>query len=145
MSPDADDYEPTPEGRQEAEALPVPCPPHLTEEDLERIAWYCQHASQGPTQVIQVPPEWDPADWCRDALLSRLQKEAYGVAVGTAETIMEQGARMTAFTGNGSQSHANANFYMMCHSAVPVLVREVLRCWAALAEGDPAWRIQGGA
>lgn len=109
---------------------------HLTEETLERIAWYCRQASQGPTQVIQVPRDYDPVDWCREALLYSTRGETYGVALGTVDEIMERGACMTAFTGNGSQSKANADFYMLCHTAVPLLVDEVRRCWAAAREAQ---------
>lgn len=103
----------------------------LTDDTLNQIAWYCAQASPGPVQVMQVPDSDDPIDWVTDALLYGVQQTAYGVALGTPEEIMEGGARMTAFTGNGPTSLANANFYMLCHSAVPILIAEIRRVWAA--------------
>ena len=101
--------------------------PLLTEEDLERISWYAAQASQPPVCVIQVPDNYDPTEWFHDALLQTVGEEVYGVALGTPEDVENSVALMTALTGNGSESLANANFYMVCHTAVPLLVEEVRR------------------
>ncbi len=99
----------------------------LTDADLDSIVWYAAQASQPPVAVIQVPDDYDPVDWCRDALLMTVGDTAYGVAVGAPADIENGAALMTAFTGNGTASLANANFYMLCHTAVPLLVAEIRR------------------
>ena len=100
----------------------------LTEEMLERIAWYASQASPPPVCVIQVPDGSDPIDWCTDALLRTVGTKTYGVALGNPGDVAESGeAILTAMTGNGTASQDNANFYMLCHSAVPLLVAEVRR------------------
>jgi hypothetical protein len=99
----------------------------LSEEALERIGWFAAQASQPPVSVIQVPDDYDPVEWCQDALLRTVGERCYGVALGTAETVQGGVALMTAFTGNGSASLANANFYMLCHTAIPLLIEEIRR------------------
>jgi hypothetical protein len=99
----------------------------LPEHVLERIAWYAKQASATPVHVIQMPEDADPAQWCKEALLKTVGQTVYGVSVGTREEITTRGALLTAITGNGSESHANANFYMLCHTAVPMLVAEIRR------------------
>ena len=106
-------------------------PTVLTEELLERIAWYARQASPPPVQVIQIPDDCDPLDWIADCLAKTVGDTVYGVAMGTPEEMAEQGAIVTALTGNGSAARANANFYMLCHTAVPLLVAEVRTLWAA--------------
>jgi hypothetical protein len=111
-------------GREQGQApLPIPLPEHV----LERIAWYAQQASQPPVHVIQVPEDQDPVQWFADAFLLTVGATVYGVAIGTREEIETSGAVMTAITGNGLASHANANFYTLCHTAVPMLITEIRR------------------
>jgi hypothetical protein len=110
-----------------AEASPDPLPDHV----LERIAWYARQASQPPVHVIQVPEDVDQAHWCEDALFATAGQTVYGVSVGTQEDIETRGALVTAITGNGRESHANANFYTLCHTAVPMLIAEIRRLRAA--------------
>jgi hypothetical protein len=102
-------------------------PEVLPEHVLERIAWYAKQASQPPVHVIQVPDDTDPVGWCADALLRTVGQTVYGVSMGTREEIETRGALMTALTGNGLKSHANANFYVLCHTAVPMLIAEIRR------------------
>jgi hypothetical protein len=115
----------TEEPSAQGDAMPAtdPLPDHV----LERIAWYAKQASQPPVHVIQVPENVDPVRWCEDALLQSVGQTVYGVSVGTQEEIETRGAFMTAITGNGLQSHANANFYTLCHTAVPMLIAEIRR------------------
>jgi hypothetical protein len=105
----------------------APLPDHV----LERIAWYAKQASQPPIHVIQVPEDVDQAHWCEDALFATAGQPVYGVSVGTQAEIETRGACVTAITGNGLQSHANANFYTLCHTAVPMLIAEIRRLRAA--------------
>src|SRR2546430_2751899 len=92
--------------------------PLITEEMLERIAWYAIHASKPPVCVIQVPDGYDPIEWYADALQRTVGNKTYGVALGNPDDIAERGeAILTAMTGNGSASRDNANFYMLCHTA----------------------------
>lgn len=107
----------------------------LPEHVLQRIAWYARQASAPPVHVIQMPEEADPAQWCEEALLKTVGQAVYGISVGTREEIQTRGALLTAITGNGRDSHANANFYMLCHTAVPMLIAEIRRLRAAA--GDP--------
>jgi hypothetical protein len=113
------------------DAATVPSPDPLPDHVLQRIAWYAKQASQPPVHVIQVPEDVDLAQWCADALLRTVGQTVYGVSVGTQEEIETRGAVMTAITGNGRESHANANFYTLCHTAVPMLIAEIRRLRAA--------------
>lgn len=101
--------------------------PLLTETDLKSISWYAAQASQPPVCIIQVPDDYDPTVWFREALLQSVGEKVYGVALGEESGIEEKPAMMTAITGNGVASLANANFYMLCHRAVPLLVAEIRR------------------
>jgi hypothetical protein len=106
----------------------------LTTDDLSRILTYAQNASPAPVSVIQVPDDQDPCAWFADALAQTVGTTVYGVALGDAEDIEGQGAIFTAFTGNGAHALANANFYALCHTAVPLLVAEVQRLRARMEE-----------
>lgn len=106
----------------------------LPEHVLERMAWYAQQASQPPVHVVHIPDEDDPVAWFQEALLKTLGDRVYGVSLGTSEEIEAHGAVLTAITGNARESHANANFYMLCHTAVPLLIEEIRRLRAAQGE-----------
>ena len=102
----------------------------VTEDMVERIAWYAQQASQPPVCVIQLPEKEDPVTWFQEALLKTVGTCVYGVALGNPSDVEGQDAIVTALTGNGSTSLANAEFYMLCHTAVPLLIAELRRLWA---------------
>jgi hypothetical protein len=101
----------------------------LTPETLDAIADFAALASPPPVSVIVLPDDWDPGAWCADALAKTVGERCYGVALGTPEMVEDQEAVMTAVTGNGRSSLANANFYMLCHTAVPLLIAEIRRLW----------------
>lgn len=104
----------------------------MTDDMLEEIAWYAARASQSPVAVIQLPPERDPVEWIQDCLAKSIGQTVYGVALGSPEEAMEE-AVVTAITGNGVASLANANFYMMCHTVVPLLIEEIRRLRKSLS------------
>ena len=106
----------------------------MTEEDLARIAWYTQQASPPPVTVMHIPAGDDPLAWFADCLAQSVGETVYGIALGAPEDVEEKNAIITAFTGNGTHSLANANFYMLCHTAIPLLIAEVRRLWARQKE-----------
>lgn len=102
----------------------------LVAEDLWLIMHYYKAASQPPVSTILLPDDEDPVEWFRDCLSKNMHQEVYGVAMGTPDALEGQEALVTALTGNGPKSKANADFYALCHTAIPALVAEIRRLWA---------------
>lgn len=107
----------------------------MTHDDFETIAAYYHAASPPPVAVIRLPEQEDALDWVRDCLQKNSRDEVYGVAL-----LGEDGepGLTTALTGNGPTSLANAEFYMLCHTAIPALLEEVRR----LRQGETAREVQ---
>ena len=95
----------------------------LPEASLLQIMALWGAATPAPVTVIMLPEDRDPVDWYRDCLAKNIHTVVYGVAVGTPESVEGQDAVVTALTGNGPRSQANATFYAMCHEVIPRLVK----------------------
>ena len=110
----------------------------LSEADLQMIMDVCGAATPAPVSTIILPPTADPIAWFRESLEYSPQVEVFGVATGTPEDIAGGvESACTAYTGNGPTSHANADFYAMCHCAIPALVEEIRRLRRDLREHLP--------
>jgi hypothetical protein len=97
----------------------------MTHEALDQILALAAAASPPPVALMRIPDDYPPIDWIADCLNRSTRREVWGVVLDTL-TATEEGVP-TAITGNGPTSQANAEFYVMCHTAVPLLVAECRR------------------
>ena len=100
----------------------------LTDDDLRTIAAIWAAATPPPVATVMLPLTDDPVESFRASLSYSTQAQTYLVATGTPEGLMQGDEYLvTAYTGDGPTSHANADFYVMCHTAIPALIEEVRR------------------
>ena len=94
----------------------------LSADQLADIIACYTAATPAPVEPFHISRDRDPIQWIIDCYSKNMQTDVYGVAMAPVKE--EKEAVVTALTGNGPTSLANARFYAMCHEVIPFLTRE---------------------
>lgn len=100
----------------------------LTNEQIEDIRTCYAAATQAPVEPFHIPADCNPLGWITDCYAKNMQSDVYGVAIAPAE----KETVVTAMTGNGPTSLANARFYAMCHEVVPLFLEDRVNLFAEI-------------
>lgn len=105
----------------------LPAAPSATDDELAAIEARAKAASQGTTGVGVAARDDDAAEWFAEKL-SHGKGDIFCVYLGDAA----EGV-VTAITGNGPTSEANAKFYKHAHADIPRLLERTKQAESALA------------